>query len=153
MFVKKRFLNAFHAHAISNWEVHWGQREAFIEIEVKQYWQSFVVGSSSGASSGTSPADGAWPVGASNDGGRGLLNLWDRVLGAFSVDMGIDLGTANTLVTVRGEGIVLNEPSVVAVRKGTNEIAAGGTAVGWAAKEMLAEANGHSPDVSTHPSR
>ncbi|RLS52547.1 MAG: hypothetical protein DWH92_01675, partial [Planctomycetota bacterium] len=38
----------------------------------------------------------------------------------FSVDMGIDLGTCNTLVCVRGEGIVLNEPSVVAVRKGTN---------------------------------
>ena len=42
----------------------------------------------------------------------------DRVLGWFSVDMGIDLGTCNTLVCVRGEGIVLNEPSVVAVRKG-----------------------------------
>ncbi len=53
-----------------------------------------------------------------------MLNLWDRLLGAFSVDMGIDLGTANTLVTVRGEGIVLNEPSVVAVIKDTNQIAA-----------------------------
>ncbi len=72
-----------------------------------------------------------------------MLNLWDRVLGAFSVDMGIDLGTANTLVTVRGEGIVLNEPSVVAVRKGTNEIAGGGDAVGWAAKEMLGKTPGH----------
>ncbi len=72
-----------------------------------------------------------------------MLNFWDRLLGSVSVDMGIDLGTANTLVTVRGEGIVLNEPSVVAVRKGTNEIAAGGTAVGWAAKEMLGKTPGH----------
>ncbi len=36
----------------------------------------------------------------------------------FSVDMGIDLGTCNTLVCIKGEGIVLNEPSVVAVKKG-----------------------------------
>jgi len=66
-----------------------------------------------------------------------LFEFWDRFLGAFSVDMGIDLGTANTLVCVRGEGIVLNEPSVVAVMKGTNEIARGGEAVGFAAKVML----------------
>jgi rod shape-determining protein MreB len=46
----------------------------------------------------------------------------DSLLGWFSVDMGIDLGTCNTLVCVRGEGIVLNEPSVVAVRKGTNQV-------------------------------
>ncbi len=72
-----------------------------------------------------------------------MLNLWDRMLGAVSVDMGIDLGTANTLVTVRGEGIVLNEPSVVAVKKGTNEIAGNGNAVGWAAKEMLGKTPGH----------
>ena len=43
------------------------------------------------------------------DGGHGVLNLWDRLLGAVSVDMGIDLGTANTLVTVRGDGTVLKE--------------------------------------------
>ena len=65
------------------------------------------------------------------------------MLGAFSVDMGIDLGTANTLVTVRGAGIVLNEPSVVAVKKGTNEIAGGGEAVGFAAKDMLGKTPGH----------
>jgi rod shape-determining protein MreB and related proteins len=65
------------------------------------------------------------------------------VLGAFSVDMGIDLGTANTLVTVRGEGIVLNEPSVVAVMKGTNQIANDGQAVGFAAKDMLGKTPGH----------
>jgi rod shape-determining protein MreB len=72
-----------------------------------------------------------------------LLSVWDRFLGTFSVDMGIDLGTANTLVTVRGAGIVLNEPSVVAVKKGTNEIANDGEAVGYAAKEMLGKTPGH----------
>ncbi|MEC9232393.1 MAG: rod shape-determining protein, partial [Planctomycetota bacterium] len=53
--------------------------------------------------------------------------ILDAVLGWFSVDMGIDLGTCNTLVCVRGEGIVLNEPSVVAVRKGTNKVIRNGT--------------------------
>ena len=48
--------------------------------------------------------------------------VMDKFLSWFSVDMGIDLGTCNTLVCVRGEGIVLNEPSVVAVKKGTNEV-------------------------------
>ncbi len=66
----------------------------------------------------------------------------DRVLGWFSVDMGIDLGTCNTLVCVRGEGIVLNEPSVVAVRKGTNQVLNNGQAVGWMAKEMLGKTPG-----------
>jgi rod shape-determining protein MreB len=61
----------------------------------------------------------------------------NRLLGYFSIDMGIDLGTANTLVCVRGEGIVLNEPSVVAVKKGTNKVLMNGQAVGQAAKDML----------------
>ena len=62
----------------------------------------------------------------------------------FSMDMGIDLGTCNTLVCVRGQGIVLNEPSVVAVRKGTNQVlmTASGPAVGKAAKEMLGKTPG-----------
>ena len=67
---------------------------------------------------------------------------FDRLLGAFSVDMGIDLGTCNTLVSVRGQGIVLNEPSVVAVRKGTNQVLYNGQAVGWVAKEMLGKTPG-----------
>ena len=67
---------------------------------------------------------------------------FDSLLGWFSVDMGIDLGTCNTLVCVRGEGIVLNEPSVVAVRRGTNKVLNGGNAVGWAAKEMLGKTPG-----------
>jgi len=65
------------------------------------------------------------------------MRILDWVLGKFSVDMGIDLGTANTLVCVRGRGIVLNEPSVVAVRKGTTEVLLNGRAVGATAKEML----------------
>ncbi len=56
--------------------------------------------------------------------------------------MGIDLGTCNTLVCVRGEGIVLNEPSVVAVKKGTNQVLQNGNAVGWVAKEMLGKTPG-----------
>ena len=44
----------------------------------------------------------------------------------FGRDMGIDLGTANTLVYVRGKGIVVNEPSVVAVNTNTNEVLAVG---------------------------
>jgi rod shape-determining protein MreB len=55
----------------------------------------------------------------------------------FSTDMGIDLGTANTLVFLKDRGIVLNEPSVVAVRKGTNEVLLDGNAVGRAAIEFL----------------
>ncbi len=65
-----------------------------------------------------------------------------RMMGWFSVDMGIDLGTCNTLVCVKGEGIVLNEPSVVAVRKGTNEVLDHGNAVGLVAKEMLGRTPG-----------
>jgi len=66
----------------------------------------------------------------------------DKLIGWFTVDMGIDLGTCNTLVAVRGEGIVLNEPSVVAVKKGTNRVLQNGNAVGWMAKEMLGKTPG-----------
>jgi rod shape-determining protein MreB len=55
------------------------------------------------------------------------------VTGFFSSDLGIDLGTANTLVYVKGKGIVLAEPSVVTVDSTTNEV----IAVGQKAKEML----------------
>ncbi len=69
--------------------------------------------------------------------------MWyERFLGPLGVDMGIDLGTCNTLVAVRGQGIVLNEPSVVAVKKGTNQVLKGGQAVGWVAKEMLGKTPG-----------
>jgi len=64
----------------------------------------------------------------------------DKVIGFFSQDMGVDLGTANTLVCLLHEGIVLSEPSVVAVRRGTNEVvhdSHGRPAVGNVAKSML----------------
>ncbi|MBN1918003.1 MAG: rod shape-determining protein [Verrucomicrobia bacterium] len=64
--------------------------------------------------------------------------FWSRLLGRFSNDMGIDLGTANTLVYVKGRGIVLTEPSVVAIKKGTNRI----LAVGEEAKRMLGRTPG-----------
>src|SRR3972149_6915766 len=60
-------------------------------------------------------------------------NQMHQVSGIFTNDMGIDLGTANTLVYVRGKGIVLAEPSVVAVDSTTNEV----LAVGHRAKAML----------------
>ncbi|HEX7079184.1 MAG TPA: rod shape-determining protein [Candidatus Eisenbacteria bacterium] len=62
----------------------------------------------------------------------------DQVMGVFSNDVAIDLGTANTLVYLRGKGIVLNEPSVVAVDRTTNKV----IAVGKEAKSML----GRTPD-------
>jgi len=66
-----------------------------------------------------------------------------RICGFFSKDMGLDLGTCNTLVYVKGEGIVLSEPSVVAVRKGTNKVLLDGKAVGATAKEMIGKTPGN----------
>ena len=63
--------------------------------------------------------------------------ILDSVLGLFSIDMGIDLGTANSLVYVRGKGIIFSEPSVVAVLKNTNKVLLNGEAVGNVAKDML----------------
>ena len=56
-----------------------------------------------------------------------------KMFEAFSADIGIDLGTCNTLVHVKGKGIVLSEPSVVAVERGTKRV----VAVGTEAKRML----------------
>jgi rod shape-determining protein MreB len=64
--------------------------------------------------------------------------VFNKLWGFFSNDMGIDLGTANTVVYVKGKGIVLNEPSVVAVEKDTNRI----LAVGTEAKRMLGRTPG-----------
>ena len=66
---------------------------------------------------------------------RGLL---DKVWSLLSCDMGIDLGTANTLVYVKGKGIVLTEPSVVAIEKSNGKICA----VGEEAKRMLGRTPG-----------
>ncbi len=65
--------------------------------------------------------------------GRRMFDKFGQVSGIFSNDIGIDLGTANTLVYVRGKGIVLAEPSVVAVDSSSNEV----LAVGHKAKAML----------------
>lgn len=64
---------------------------------------------------------------------RYLRKAFNYVLGLFSNDMGIDLGTCTTLVYVKGEGVVLCEPSVVAIEKDTNRV----VAVGDDAKKML----------------
>ncbi len=68
-----------------------------------------------------------------------LVRFFNRFLGMFSNDMGIDLGTANTLVYVKGQGIVLCEPSVVAIQKGTSKV----LAVGEEAKRMLGRTPGN----------
>ncbi|MFV0416139.1 MAG: rod shape-determining protein [Chthoniobacterales bacterium] len=65
--------------------------------------------------------------------------MFDKLLGFFSNDIGIDLGTANTLVFVKDHGIVLREPSVVAVQQGTNKV----LAVGDEAKRMLGRTPGN----------
>ncbi len=68
-----------------------------------------------------------------------LNNMLDKLYKSFSNDIGIDLGTANTLVYVRGKGIVINEPSIVAVNTKTGRI----VAVGTEAKKMLGRTPGH----------
>jgi len=65
--------------------------------------------------------------------------MLNRALGFFSSDIGIDLGTANTLVYARDRGIVIREPSVVAVQSGTNRV----LAVGDEAKRMLGRTPGN----------
>ena len=67
-----------------------------------------------------------------------LKRGFNNISGMFSNDMGIDLGTASTLVYVKGQGIVLCEPSVVAIEKGTNHV----LAVGEEAKRMLGRTPG-----------
>jgi rod shape-determining protein MreB len=67
------------------------------------------------------------------------FNPLNWLLGLFSLDIGIDLGTANTLVLVRGKGIVINEPSWVAIDKRTRQP----LAIGLAAKEMVGRTTGN----------
>ncbi|PIU02016.1 rod shape-determining protein, partial [bacterium (Candidatus Torokbacteria) CG09_land_8_20_14_0_10_42_11] len=71
--------------------------------------------------------------------------MFNRFLGAFSRDIGIDLGTANTLVYVRGKGIVINEPSVVAMNTKTGAV----LAIGNEAKKMVGKTPLHI--VATRP--
>lgn len=65
--------------------------------------------------------------------------MLNKFFGIFSKDLGIDLGTANTLVYVRGEGIVINEPSVVALNQKTSHV----LAIGSEAKKMVGRTPGH----------
>lgn len=65
--------------------------------------------------------------------------MLNKIFGAFSKDIGIDLGTANTLVYVRGRGIVINEPSVVALNTKTGQL----LAIGKEAKRMLGKTPSH----------
>lgn len=65
--------------------------------------------------------------------------MFDKFLGFLSSDIGIDLGTANTLVYVKDKGIVLREPSIVAVKAGTTQV----LAVGDEAKRMLGRTPGN----------
>ncbi len=71
--------------------------------------------------------------------------MLNRLFGAFSQDVGIDLGTANTLVYVRGKGIVINEPSVVALNQKTKQI----LAIGHEAQIMVGKTPSHI--VATRP--
>ena len=64
------------------------------------------------------------------------MGLAGDIVGWFSNDLAIDLGTATTLVYVRGKGIVLNEPSVVAIEKKSEKV----LAVGAEAKRMIGDA-------------
>ena len=72
---------------------------------------------------------------------KGVKKAIDAVLGCFGnifgMDIGIDLGTRTTLISVCGRGIVLDEPSVVAVNRATNAVLNNGSAVGAIAHEML----------------
>jgi rod shape-determining protein MreB len=63
--------------------------------------------------------------------------MYQRLRRRLCPDLAVDLGTANTLVGVAGEGVTLDEPSVVALRHGTRQVLGRGTAVGRLAKQML----------------
>jgi len=68
-----------------------------------------------------------------------ISKILDKVLSTVSTDIGIDLGTANTLVYLKGKGIVLNEPTIVAINKKTGQL----VAVGSEAKTMLGRTPSH----------
>jgi len=77
------------------------------------------------------------------------MRFWPatKLFSLFSNDLAIDLGTANTVIYVRNQGVVLDQPSVVAVKRGTNEV----LAAGYKAKEML----GKTPEsiIASRPMR
>ena len=69
--------------------------------------------------------------------------MFNKIRGMFSNDLSIDLGTANTLIYVKDQGIVLNEPSVVAIRQDRSGGSKSVAAVGMAAKQMLGRTPGN----------
>ncbi len=69
--------------------------------------------------------------------------MFKKFRGMFSNDLSIDLGTANTLIYVKGQGIVLNEPSVVAIRQDRAGSPKSVAAVGHDAKQMLGRTPGN----------
>ncbi|MDP2927071.1 MAG: rod shape-determining protein [bacterium] len=74
-----------------------------------------------------------------------IKKTWEKILRGFSQDIAIDLGTANSLVYVRGKGIVMTEPSVVAINQKTGRI----LAIGEEAKKMVGRTPSHI--VATRP--
>ncbi|MFH0791753.1 MAG: rod shape-determining protein [bacterium] len=74
-----------------------------------------------------------------------MIKLWDGILKLFSEDIAIDLGTANSLVYLRGRGVIICEPSVVAVNQKTGQI----LAIGEDAKKMVGRTPAHI--VATRP--
>ena len=69
--------------------------------------------------------------------------MFKKLRGMFSNDLSIDLGTANTLIYVKDQGIVLDEPSVVAIRQDRSGGSKSVAAVGTAAKQMLGRTPGN----------
>lgn len=80
--------------------------------------------------------------------GKGMLN---RLRDWLCPDLGIDLGTVNTLIAVRGAGVVLEEPSVLALEKSSRRVLGRGAAIGKLARQMV----GRTPDsiIAVHPVR
>ena len=76
-----------------------------------------------------------------------LKNIFNKIPKIFSEDIAIDLGTANSEVYVRGRGIVIQEPSVVAINQKTGQV----LAIGLEAKKMVGRTPGHI--VATRPLR
>lgn len=70
---------------------------------------------------------------------KSIRNIIDRALNSLSTDIGIDLGTANTLVYVKGKGVVINEPTIVAINRKTGLLVASGNE----AKTMLGRTPSH----------
>ena len=71
--------------------------------------------------------------------------MFNKLLGKLSKDIGVDLGTATTLVYVKGRGIVINEPSVVAINQKTGQV----LAIGEEAKKMVGRTPAH---IISYPS-